>query len=99
MCLVVQCRKKVVAARLFPSLVKAAMSHGLNPLRSAFPQFSLSSLSNRPFRLILTALEQPLCHLVLLNNVDVRTPTGQGISVDGVQQGLGDGLEELVGSL
>lgn len=60
---------------------------------------SLSFPSNHPFRLILATLEKSLRNLVLLNDVDVRTPTGQGISVDGVQQGLGDGLEQLLGAL
>lgn len=59
--------------------------------------FSFPSI--HPFRLILTALEKSLRHLVLLDDVDMCAPTRQGISVDGVQQGLGDGLEELIGAL
>lgn len=51
------------------------------------------------FRLILASLQKPLGHLVLLNDVDVCAPAGQGISVDGVEQGLGDGFEKLVRAL
>jgi hypothetical protein len=51
------------------------------------------------FPLILPALEQPLGDLVLLDDVYVRAPAGQGVAVDGVQKCLGDGLEELVGRL
>lgn len=63
-----------------------------HPLRSALISQALSSSNN----LILSSLEQPLRHLVLLDDVDVCAPAGQGISVHGVQQGLGYGLEQLV---
>lgn len=34
---------------------------------------------------VLPALQQPLRHFVLLNYVYVRSPTGQGVSVDRVK--------------
>lgn len=78
-CLVVQCRKKVVAARLSPSQVETAVV-----TLDAFP-FPIGFPSKQPCLLVLAALEKPLCHLVLLNDVNVRAPAGQGISVNGVQ--------------
>lgn len=38
--------------------------------------------------LILSPLEQSFCHLILFDDVDVGSPSGQGISVDSVEQGL-----------
>ncbi len=50
-------------------------------------------------RLILPPLQQPLGDLVLLDDVDVGTPTGERIAVDGVEQRLRDGLEQLIRAL
>lgn len=53
-------------------------------------------LVSRHTPLILPALQQPLGNLVLLNDVDVRSPTGESVSVDGVEKSLGDRLEEVI---
>lgn len=39
-------------------------------------------------RLILSTLQQSLGDLVLFDNVDVCAPTGQGVSVYGVEESL-----------
>lgn len=44
---------------------------------------------------ILSPFQQPLCNLVLLYNIDMRTPARQGIAVDGIQQRLAYCLEEV----
>lgn len=38
--------------------------------------------------LVLPSLEQSLSHLVLFDDVDVCTPAGKGISINGVKKGL-----------
>ena len=58
-------------------------------------------LSNpHPFSSILVhpGLDLPGGDLVLLHDVDDPSPTGGGVAVDGVDQGLRDALEQLVGS-
>lgn len=45
--------------------------------------------------LVLSSLEQPLGHLVLLYDVHLSTPTRQGVSVDCTEECLGHRLEEV----
>ena len=45
---------------------------------------------------VLSALEQPLRHLILLNNIHVGTPSTEGVSVHSIEQRLTDGLKELL---
>ena len=47
--------------------------------------------------LILTSLQQSLRDLVLLDDVDMRTPARERITVDSTQQGLRHSLEEVLG--
>lgn len=42
-------------------------------------------------------LQQPLDDLVLGDDVDVGAPAGQSVPVDGVQEGLRAGLEQVLG--
>ena len=46
--------------------------------------------------LVLPSLQQPLRHLVLLDNVHVRSPPAQSISIHGIEQRLRDRLEEVL---
>lgn len=46
--------------------------------------------------LILPSLQQPLGHLVLLDDVHVRAPTGEGVSIHGIEQRLRDGFEQIL---
>lgn len=90
-------QKVVRSSSCPPSILEVAVlailppSHPLTPPSTGFQSTSIT--------LVLSPLEQPLRHLVLLDDVNVCAPAGQGISVDGVQQGLGDGLEQLLGFL
>ena len=47
--------------------------------------------------LVLPPLQQSLGHLVLLHNIHMRAPAGQRITIDGIQQRLGDCLEQVLG--
>lgn len=49
--------------------------------------------------LILSSLQQSLRDLVLLYDVDVRAPSGESISIDGVEERLGDSFEKILGPL
>lgn len=42
-------------------------------------------------------LEQPLGYLVFCDDVDMSTPAGQSIAVDGIQKRLRAGLKEVLG--
>ena len=46
--------------------------------------------------LVLSALQQPLGNLILLYDVDMRTPPRQRVSIDSVKQSLGYRFKEVV---
>lgn len=52
-------------------------------------------MSLRTF-LILPSLQQPLCDLVLLDDVDVCSPSTQSVSVHSVEERLRDRLEQIL---
>ena len=49
--------------------------------------------------LILSSFQQPLCHLVLLNDVDMCAPTRQSVPIHSAEEGLRYRLEEFFRTL
>lgn len=93
-------RKRVIAPRVSLPLPRWLVLIIMLSSSPYLPSQTMLLVSSEPFaHLVLSSLEQPLRHLVLLDDVDVGAPAGQGISVDGVQKGLGDGFEQLIRAL